>query len=90
MANKEQEMLSMDDLTEIFKFAQYIYSSDPYGYFTPDMSHKNIIDLNNNPQAPTKDKVVKALSDYKNNTEILNAYSEFMEAFDMIYPNNKI
>jgi len=85
MANKEQEMLSMDDLTEIFKFAQYIYSSDPYGYFTPDMSHKNIIDLNNNPQAPTKDKVVKALSDYKNNTEILNAYSEFMEAFDMIY-----
>ena len=30
MANKEQEMLSMDDLTEIFKFAQYIYSSDPY------------------------------------------------------------
>jgi hypothetical protein len=34
---------------------------------------------------PTRDKVAKALSDYKNNSEQLQAYSEFMEAFDMIY-----
>jgi len=84
MAN-EQQSLTIDDLTEIFKFAQYIYSADPYGYFTPDMSHRNIVDLNNNPEAPTKEKVIKALSDYKNNSELLGAYSEFMEAFDMIY-----
>lgn len=82
---ENENMLSIDDLTEIFKFAQYIYSADPYGYFTPDMSHKNIIDLNNNPQAPTKQKVIEALSNYKDNTEVLSAYSEFMEAFDMVY-----
>lgn len=85
MAEKKENTLSIDDLEEIFKFARYIYSADPYGYFSPDMSHKNIIDLNNNPQAPTKQKVIDALTNYKDNTDVLSAYSEFMEAFDMIY-----
>lgn len=83
--NVEEQMLSANELVEVLKFAAQIYSTDPYGYFTPNMSNQNIIDLNNNPEVPTKDKVTKALSDYKNNSEQLQAYSEFMEAFDMIY-----
>lgn len=83
--NVEEQMLSASELVEVLKFAAQIYSTDPYGYFTPNMSNQNIIDLNNNPEVPTKDKVTKALSDYKNNSEQLQAYSEFMEAFDMIY-----
>ena len=83
--NEEEKMLSTEELVEVLKFAAQIYNTDPYGYFTPSMNNQNIIDLNNNPQVPTKDKVVNALTDYKNNSEQLQAYSEFMEAFDMIY-----
>ena len=80
--NVEEQMLSANELVEVLKFAAQIYNTDPYGYFTPNMSNQNIIDLNNNPQVPTKEKIVKALTDYKNNSEQLQAYSEFMEAFE--------
>ena len=83
--NEEEQMLSTNELIEVLKFAAQIYNTDPYGYFTPNMSNQNIIDLNNNPEIPTKEKVTKALSDYKHSSEQLQAYSEFMEAFDMIY-----
>ena len=83
--NEEEQMLSTSELVEVLKFAAQIYNTDPYGYFTPNMSNQNIIDLNNNPEVPTKEKVTKALSDYKHNSEQLQAYSEFMESFDMIY-----
>lgn len=83
--NPEEQVLSEQELVEVLKFATQIYNADPYGYFTPQISNQNIIDLNNNPLVPTKDKVVSALSDYKNNLDQLQAYSEFMEAFDMLY-----
>lgn len=83
--NEEEKILSTEELVEVLKFAAQIYNTDPYGYFTPSMNNQNIIDLNNNPQVPTKDKVIEALTDYKHNSEQLQAYSEFMEAFDMIY-----
>lgn len=84
-SNTEEQMLSEKELFEVLKFANQIYNTDPYGFFTPNLSNQNIINLNNNPSIPTKDKVVSALSDYKNNTEVLQSYSEFMEAFDMLY-----
>jgi hypothetical protein len=83
--NEVEQMLSTEELVEVLKFAAQIYNTDPYGYFTPNINNQNIIDLNNNPEVPTKEKVTKALSDYKHNSEQLQAYSEFMEAFDMIY-----
>ena len=83
--NEEEQMLSTSELMDVLKFAAQIYNTDPYGYFTPSTSNQNIIDLNNNPEVPTKDKITAALSDYKNNSEQLQAYSEFMESFDMIY-----
>ena len=83
--NEEEQMLSSDELVDVLKFAAQIYNTDPYGYFTPNMNNQNIIDLNNNPEVPTKEKVTKALSDYKHNSEQLQAYSEFMEAFEMVH-----
>lgn len=82
---EENEMLSEQEVYDILKFASQIYTADPYGYFTPSMGYQNIIDLNNNPLVPTKDKVMSALTNYKNSSEQLQAYSEFMESFDMIY-----
>lgn len=83
--NEEEQMLSRQELIEVLKFAAQIYNTDPYGYFTPKLNNQNIIDLNNNPLVPNKDKVTKALTNYKDNSEELQAYSEFMEAFDMLY-----
>ena len=83
--NVEEQMLSKQDLVDILKFAAQIYNTDPYGYFTPSLNNQNIIDLNNNPLVPTKEKVTKALTNYKNKSEELQAYSEFMESFDMLY-----
>ena len=83
--NVEEQMLSTQDLVDILKFAAQIYNTDPYGYFTPNLNNQNIIDLNNNPLVPTKEKVTKALTNYKDNSEELQAYSEFMESFDMLY-----
>ena len=83
--NTTEEMLSQQELLDVLKFAAQIYNTDPYGYFTPQLNHQNIVDLNNNPEVPTKDKVVSALTDYKHNIDQLQAYSEFMESFDMLY-----
>ena len=83
--NTTEEMLSEQELIDVLKFAAQIYNADPYGYFTPQLNHQNIVNLNNNPELPTKDKVVSALSDYKYTTSELQSYSEFMESFDMLY-----
>jgi hypothetical protein len=83
--DKTSESISQEDVIDVLKFAQYVYSNDMFGYFTPDTNYRNIVSLNNNPKVPTKDLVVEALSDYQNNVDNLNAYSEFMEAFDMLY-----
>ena len=81
----ELEVLSEKDVMDVLKFAMQVYNTDPFGYFTPSLNNQNLINLNNNPEVPTKEKVRDALSDYKNNSDRLQAYSEFMESFDMLY-----
>lgn len=77
--------LSEKDLMEIFTFANAIYNSNPFGYFTPNMSNSNLKDLNNNPLAPTIERINEALANYKENEEVLQSYSEFMSVYDMIF-----
>jgi len=79
------ESLTEQDLIEIFKFANFMYSNDIFGAFTPDTSNRNLVALNNNPLVPTKDKITKALYNYKYSKEELQGYAEFMEVFDMLY-----
>lgn len=83
--NENIDKLSESDIYEVLKFANYIYNTNPFGYFTPDMSNRNLLDINNNPLVPTKDSVSKALKDYKGSQEQLQAYSEFMDTYDMLY-----
>lgn len=79
------EALSQKELMDVLQFAMQVYNTDPLGFFTPNMNNRTIVDLNNNPLVPTKERVKTALSDYKNHTDELQAYSEFMESFDMLY-----
>ena len=39
--------------------------------FTPSLLHQNLINLNNNPETPTYDKLVKALQNAKNTSSTL-------------------
>ena len=75
--SEEEKMLSTEELVEVLKFAAQIYNTDPYGYFTPSMNNQNIIDLNNNPQVPTKEKVTAFLKkeDIETNCLINNPVS---------------
>lgn len=81
----EVTKLSEKELMEVLTFANAIYNSNPFGYFTPNTSNSILKDLNNNPLAPTIERVNQALADYKNNEQVLQSYSEFMSVYDIIY-----
>jgi hypothetical protein len=86
VSETNEEQLTAQDVYDVLKFASYLYGKDLYGgYFTPNMSNQNLVDLNNNPLVPTADKVEKALANYKFSGDELKGYAEFMEVFDMLY-----
>ena len=82
---QEIEQISAEDVRDVIKFANYLYNSNMFGYFTPDMSEQNLISLNNNPLVPSSEKVEKALANYKASGAELQGYAEFMEVFDILY-----
>lgn len=84
----ENEKLSASDISNVLSFANFLYSNNPFdtgAYNNPILLNQNLIDLNNNPNIPTKDKLAKALSNYKYTEQELQAYSDFMSTFDMLY-----
>lgn len=86
--NENIEKLSASDISSILSFANFLYSNNPFdtgAFNNPVLVNQNLIDLYNNPSIPTKDKLAKALSNYKYTEEELQAYSDFMSAFDMLY-----
>jgi hypothetical protein len=81
----ETDKLTQQDIIDVIKFASDIYAQYPYGVFTPELSESILQDLNNNPQVPTNKKAKDALISYKNQQELLQAYSEFMEVYNRLY-----
>ena len=53
--------------------------------FTPSLLHQNLINLNNNPETPTYDKLVKALQNAKNQSGRLQGYQEWMELAEITF-----
>lgn len=79
-------MLSEEETYDVIKFASNLYGYEGFGVYTPWLSNENLINLNNNPRIPGNlDAIIKALKDYKREAGNLQAYSEFMEVFDMLY-----
>ena len=54
-------------------------------YFSPWLSNRLMTNLNNNSEIPSLDSIKKALADYKDNNKDLQAYTEFMQKWDMIF-----
>ena len=79
-------MLSEEETYDVIKFANNLYGYEGFGVYTPWLSNENLINLNNNPRIPGNlEAIIKALKDYKREAGNLQAYSEFMEVFDMLY-----
>ena len=82
---EEPVMLSEQQVYDVVSFAQSLYGLDSFGVYSPWLSNQNLVNLNNNAKIPKYDDIIKALSEYKTGATNLQAYSEFMEVFDMIY-----
>lgn len=85
MADNENKM-SKEDVVDVMKMAQSIYNAgNMFGVFTPQLLNQNLESLNNNAAIPNKTSIDEALKDYKHNSSLLSAYSEFAKVYDPIY-----
>lgn len=77
------KQLTRSQLQEIMDFSNGILAGQ--GFYSPWMANKLLENLNNNPQIPSLDKVQKALANYKDDADVLQSYTEFMQKWDMIF-----
>lgn len=80
-----EQLLTQSEVEAVIEFAQGLWSAERYGVYSPWMQNQNLINLNNNPQIPDYQKIVDALSSYKESANNLQGYMEFMQKFDMIF-----
>lgn len=80
----EEKLLSREQVEAVIQFAQGLALGENT-FFSPMMSNQLLNNLNNKGYAPTYDQIVRALKTYKESGEDLQAYTEFMEKFDMIF-----
>lgn len=81
----EKELLTKEEVWDVISFANSLYGFDSFSYSTPYLRQQSLLQLNNNPQIPTYDKLIEALQKQPYDNELLVAYSEYMEVFDSIY-----
>lgn len=80
-----EQLLTREQVVDVIQFADSLYLAETAGVYSPWMSNDLLIGLNNNPLIPTYDKIKEALASYKSNSKDLQAYTEFMENYDMIF-----
>lgn len=83
--SEEKELLSEKQVYNVLEFSNGLYNFLGNGVWNPYTQNRNIKDLNNSQYPADYDKIVKALSDVKNNEKMLGSYSQFMKTFDSIY-----
>lgn len=93
MSNKDlPNEISKDEVWNVIEYANSLYSglkgyNMPYisDFYDAQQDNKLLVDLNNNPQIPTLDNLKSAIANFKNSSEQLQGYSEFMLMWDGIY-----
>lgn len=84
---QEEELLSKNQVWDVLEFAQTLYNQLD-GVYTPDVLNQNLLNLTNDVQTPTYNKIVSALRSMPDGADILKSFSQYMEYFDSIY--NKV
>lgn len=80
-----EKLLTKEQVEAVVEFSEGLAMYDKFGYWSPFLSNQILQGLNNYTEAPTSDKIRKALGDYKNKSKDLVSYMEFMKYFDMIF-----
>lgn len=81
---EEEKLLSREQVAEVVQFAQGLALADG-AFFSPMMSNQILNNLNNKGIMPSYNKLVQALKTYKESADDLQAYTEFMQKFDMLF-----
>ena len=87
MAQEFHEMLS-EEQAEWLKEVAVAFSNtllNVSNIYTPSLLNQNLINLNNNPKAPTYQGLVDALQNAKNKASDLQAYQEWMELAEITF-----
>lgn len=79
------QTLTREQVNEVLEFSQALYIAENSGYYSPWMSNQLMKNLNTNPRVPTTESIKKALTNYKDSSSDLQAYTEFMSNYDMIF-----
>lgn len=84
---KNVEMkLSQQEVLDIVQLASNLYDAfSSEGVYTPQLLNRNLQDKNNNYLIPDKESLAKALAGYKDSQEVLQAFNEFAEVYDMLF-----
>ena len=91
MTEKKQgePLLSKNQVWDVLQFSHALYNGDSWlhggGVYTPTILSENLKNLNNDAGVPTYKKVLQALSNAVDNEDILRSFSQYMQAFDVIY-----
>ena len=89
MSEDNEKLLDREQVWDVLQFADSFYRGlKGMGLYTPEILHQNLLNLENIAEAPTYDKVTKALSDAANNIDDLRGFCNYMEYFDTLY--NKV
>lgn len=89
MSEDNEKLLDREQVWDVLQFADSFYRGlKGMGLYTPEILHQNLLNLENIAEAPTYDKITKALSDATNNIDDLRGFCNYMEYFDSLY--NKV
>ena len=80
-----EPLVTFEQAQAVTEFAQALYAYDQFGFWSPMLSNQLLQSLNNNPETPSSDKIRKALAEYKENSEQIQGYMEYMKFWDMIF-----
>lgn len=85
VTNKNEETINFMTLSEREVMEVFQAAGQIYGWFTPQLANQTLINLNNNPRTPTREKLNKALETIPYDTHMLAEFSQFAEVFDRLY-----
>lgn len=80
-----EPLVTFEQAQAVTEFAQALYAYDQFGFWSPMLSNQLLQSLNNNPETPSSDKIRKALAEYKENSDQIQGYMEYMKFWDMIF-----
>ena len=79
------KLLTQEQVEAVIQFSQGLWAAERYNVYTPWIQNQLLNNLNNNAKVPTYQAINDALASYKESSNNLQGYMEFMQKFDMIF-----